>query len=167
MSLVVRVKDDDEEKAKKIAAKILEIFGPEIKEVYGPFDTEEILKKLFSSEQSYEPSQQTQLVDEVINRLTYSQLKVLVALCKLYQALKHPVSTERLARYIGLSRNLTSNYLKRLFEMGLVEREYNLDINEGKYGFIPRKEYCKEIKEKLPEYFESVGKDLSCSEKKV
>ena len=46
-----------------------------------------------------------------------------------------PLGTEDIAKKLNLSRNLTSNYLKRLTEMGYVIKEPNLEGYGSRYLF--------------------------------
>ena len=46
-----------------------------------------------------------------------------------------PIGTEEVAKKLNLSRNLTSNYLKRLSELGYVVKEPNLEGYGPRYLF--------------------------------
>ena len=85
-----------------------------------------------------------QKINERLSAIEKSRLKAeeavdmpasLIRVLKVLIDEEKPLGTEEVAKKLGLSRNLTSNYLKRLVDLGYVIKEPNLEGRGPRYIF--------------------------------
>jgi predicted transcriptional regulator len=117
--ITIYVPDGSIETAKHWMKEVQEKLLPEyVVSMYGPFELS--ANDVIASESENQ---------RFLKKLPSSLVRTYIGLTKATKKYGRPVGTDELAEEVGLSRNLTSTYLRKLVDMGYVEKVPNLDKN--------------------------------------